>query len=131
MTKRTGRMGRRRISTDCWRRGAAEKDPRTRTIIGPWTHGGQEEHRSGEREFGVAAAIDYDELILRWMDHYVRGMDNGVGREKPVRIFVMGTERVAGRGCLAAEARARATKYLLQSGSRESREETLGARISL
>jgi putative CocE/NonD family hydrolase len=66
------------------------KDPRTRTIIGPWTHGGQEETRSGEREFGPSAAINYDELILRWMDHYLRGVDNGVGREKPVRLFVMG-----------------------------------------
>jgi putative CocE/NonD family hydrolase len=68
----------------------AEKDPRTRTIIGPWTHGGQEESRSGERDFGPTAAIDYDELILHWMDHYVRGMDNGVDREKRVRLFVMG-----------------------------------------
>jgi len=67
-----------------------EKDPRTRTIIGPWTHGGQEESRSGERDFGPSAAIDYDELILRWMDHYVRGIDNGVDREKRVRLFVMG-----------------------------------------
>jgi putative CocE/NonD family hydrolase len=67
-----------------------EKDPRTRTIIGPWTHGGQEESRSGERDFDPTAAIDYDELILRWMDHYLRGIDNGVGREKPVRLFVMG-----------------------------------------
>jgi uncharacterized protein len=67
-----------------------EKDPRTRTIIGPWTHGGQEESHSGERDFGSTAAIDYDELILRWMDHYLRGIDNGVGREKPVRLFVMG-----------------------------------------
>jgi uncharacterized protein len=67
-----------------------EKDPRTHTIIGPWTHGGQEETRSGEREFGPAAAIDYDELILRWMDHYLRGIDNGINREKPVRLFVMG-----------------------------------------
>ncbi|MFI5058685.1 MAG: CocE/NonD family hydrolase [Candidatus Acidiferrales bacterium] len=67
-----------------------ERDPRTRTIIGPWTHGGQEESRSGEREFGPTAAIDYDELILRWMDHYLRGIDNGVGREKSVRLFVMG-----------------------------------------
>ncbi len=67
-----------------------EKNPRTRTIIGPWTHGGQEESRSGEREFGPTAAIDYDELILRWMDHYLRGIDNGVEREKPVRLFVMG-----------------------------------------
>jgi putative CocE/NonD family hydrolase len=69
---------------------ALGKDPRTRTIIGPWTHGGQEETRSGEREFGPAAAIDYDELILRWMDHYVRGIENGVDREKRVRLFVMG-----------------------------------------
>jgi uncharacterized protein len=68
----------------------SEKDPRTRTIIGPWTHGGQEESRSGERDFGPTAAIDYDELILRWMDHYLRGIDNGIEREKPVRLFVMG-----------------------------------------
>jgi uncharacterized protein len=67
-----------------------EKDPRTHTIIGPWTHGGQEESRSGERSFGPTAAIDYDELILNWMDHYLRGIDNGVGHEKPVRLFVMG-----------------------------------------
>jgi hypothetical protein len=67
-----------------------EKDPRTRTIIGPWTHGGQEESRSGERDFGPTAAIDYDELILRWMDHYVRGIDKGVDHEKRVRLFVMG-----------------------------------------
>jgi uncharacterized protein len=67
-----------------------QKDPRTHTIIGPWTHGGQEETHAGERQFGPTAAIDYDELILRWMDHYVRGIDNGVDREKPLRLFVMG-----------------------------------------
>jgi putative CocE/NonD family hydrolase len=67
-----------------------ERDPRTRTIIGPWTHGGQEKTRAGEREFGPSAAIDYDELILRWMDRYVRDIQNGVDREKRVRLFVMG-----------------------------------------
>src|SRR5438270_2899846 len=67
-----------------------EKDARTRMIIGPWTHGGQETTRAGEREFGPGAAIDYDELILRWLDHHVRGIQNGVDHEKPVRLFVMG-----------------------------------------
>ena len=67
-----------------------EKNPRARTIIGPWTHGGEAESKSGERDFGPSAPIDYDEMILRWMDHYVRGLDNGVEQEKPVRIFVMG-----------------------------------------
>jgi uncharacterized protein len=69
---------------------ALGKDPRIRTVIGPWTHGGQEKSRAGEREFGPAAAIDYDELILRWMDHYLRGVDNGVDRAKRLRLFVMG-----------------------------------------
>jgi putative CocE/NonD family hydrolase len=67
-----------------------EKDPRTRTMIGPWTHGGQDESKSGERDFGPSAPIDYDELILRWMDHYLRNIDNGVDGEKPVRLFAMG-----------------------------------------
>jgi putative CocE/NonD family hydrolase len=67
-----------------------EKNPRTRTIIGPWTHGGEDSRKSGERDFGPTAPIDYDGLILRWMDHYLRGMDNGIDREAPVRIFVMG-----------------------------------------
>jgi len=71
------------------RKGA--KDPATRTIIGPWTHGAQDTQKSGEREFGPTAPVDYDELILRWMDHYLLGKDNGVEKEAPVRLFVMGT----------------------------------------
>ncbi len=66
------------------------KEPATRTIIGPWTHGGEDKQKSGEREFGPTAPEDYDGLILRWMDHYVRGEENGVEKEAPVRIFVMG-----------------------------------------
>ena len=67
-----------------------EADPRTKMMIGPWTHGGEDSQKSGERDFGKAAPIDYDGLILRWMDHYVRGVDDGVEREKAVRIFLMG-----------------------------------------
>lgn len=63
----------------------------TRTIIGPWTHGAQDTQKSGKRDFGPTAPVDYDELILRWMDHYLRGIDNGVEKEAPVRLFVMGT----------------------------------------
>ena len=65
-------------------------DPATRTIIGPWTHGAQDTRKSGERDFGPTAPIDYDELILRWMDHYLRGLENGVEKQAPVRFFVMG-----------------------------------------
>jgi uncharacterized protein len=101
-----------------------EKDPRTRTIIGPWTHGGQEESRSGERNFGPSAAIDYDELILRWMDHYLRGIDNGVGREKPVRLFVMG-DNVWRDEETWPLSRAKETAYYLNAEAASSRIGTL------
>ena len=72
-----------------------QPDARTKLLLGPWVHGGPmrdaaQQSRSGERVFGPAAAIDYDETILRFMDRYVRGLDNGVDREPAVRAFVMG-----------------------------------------
>lgn len=71
---------------------AHEKDPRTQLLLGPWVHGVDSTARthSGVREFGLTAAISYDEVVLRWMDHYLKGVDNGVDRRKPVRYFVMG-----------------------------------------
>jgi putative CocE/NonD family hydrolase len=69
-----------------------DKDPRTHLLLGPWVHGVDStgKTKSGERQFGAAAAIDYDEVVLRWMDHYLKGLDNGVERDNPVRYFVMG-----------------------------------------
>ena len=67
-----------------------EPSPRSETIIGAWTHGELQVSKAGDLDFGKSAAVDYDEIILRWMDHYLKGIDNGVEKEKPVRIFVMG-----------------------------------------
>jgi len=74
------------------RRGGAA---RAALVIGPWVHGVEEtgQTKVGDREFGPTARIDYDETILRWMDRYLRDVDNGVDREKPVRVFVMGENR--------------------------------------
>jgi putative CocE/NonD family hydrolase len=71
---------------------SGRKDPGVHLILGPWMHGVANTGRTkfGEREFGPAAAIDYDETVLRFLDHYVRGIENGVEKEKPVRYFVMG-----------------------------------------
>ncbi len=68
------------------------RDAQTNLLLGPWVHGVDEtaKTRAGEREFGPGAAIDYDDVILNWMDHYLRGLDNGGERAKPVRYFVMG-----------------------------------------
>jgi putative CocE/NonD family hydrolase len=68
---------------------------RTRLVIGPWTHGvgGMARTAAGEREMGAEAVIDHDELVLRWMDRHVRGIDNGVDQDPRVQIFVMGENR--------------------------------------
>jgi uncharacterized protein len=73
-------------------RGGNSASARTHLVVGPWNHGIGPMARTtiGERDMGAAAAINYDELALRWMDHWVRGMDNGVDREPPVRVYSMG-----------------------------------------
>ncbi|HEY6553134.1 MAG TPA: CocE/NonD family hydrolase [Vicinamibacteria bacterium] len=71
---------------------------RSHLVLGPWVHGSatmnaqKGQVKAGERAFAASAAIDYDGLILRFMDHYVRGLDNGVDGEPPVRAFVMGED---------------------------------------
>jgi putative CocE/NonD family hydrolase len=67
----------------------AKKSPQ-RLIVGPWTHGGQGRAYAGEVEFPPEAALEFNEWRLRWFDRWVRGIDNGVEKEGPVRIFVMG-----------------------------------------
>ncbi len=101
----------------------ADNDSRTRTIIGPWTHGNQDQRKSGERDFGPTAPIDYDALILRWMDHYLRQIDNNIDKEPPVRIFVMGKNSWRDEASWPPERAQLRTLYL----SASSREPGLGA----
>lgn len=64
-------------------------------IMGPWIHGAQTKSAHGQVEFGPDAAIA-DQLAWRreWFDHWMKGMDNSIGKAAPfatkVRIFVMG-----------------------------------------
>jgi len=71
---------------------STEREKRTHLLLGPWLHGvdSTAKAKAGERKFSSAAVIDYDETVLRWMDHYLRGIANGIDKEKPVRYFVMG-----------------------------------------
>ncbi|HEV2352181.1 MAG TPA: CocE/NonD family hydrolase [Terriglobia bacterium] len=59
-------------------------------ILGPWIHGQHMHHANGQVEFGESAAINSAEFHERWYDHWLKGVDNGVENEAPVKIFVMG-----------------------------------------
>jgi len=98
---------------------SGQGDPRTHLLLGPWVHGvdSTQRTRAGEREFGLAAAIDYDEVILRWMDHYLRGMANGVEKEASVRYFVMGENQW--RDAAVWPPAAQPTSYYLAAAEKE------------
>jgi putative CocE/NonD family hydrolase len=74
---------------------AGEEDPRTKMIIGPWIHGVDATGQAiaGDREFADSAKIDYDDVVLDWLDYYVRGIDNGVAQWSEVKVYNMGDDR--------------------------------------
>ncbi len=61
-----------------------------RLIIGPWTHGGQTRTFAGDAQFTPDAALPVNAWRARWFDHWLKQVDNGVDREPPVRLYVMG-----------------------------------------
>ncbi len=102
-------------------RGATEEARRgQKLLIGAWPHGARGTSLAGGHYFGQAAdslAIDMDGIHFRWFDHWLKGIDNGIMDEPPVRIFVMGD------GVWREEqewplSRARDTRYYLHSGGK-------------
>src|SRR3954471_25001277 len=67
----------------------------TRFVVGPWAHGstyGPYPDHSFDL-FAPADALDVAEAQLRFFARHLRGEDNGLDSEPPVRIFVMGENR--------------------------------------
>ena len=64
-----------------------------RILVGPWTHSGNVRAYAGDVSFGDDAAIkDFQTAwYTRWFDHWLKGVANGVERDAPVRLWVMGT----------------------------------------
>jgi len=61
--------------------------PLVRLVMGPGAHKGID---YVDGDFGPEARVDQRRLQLRWFDHWLAGKDNGVDREPPVDIFVIG-----------------------------------------
>jgi hypothetical protein len=68
-----------------------------RLLMGPWAHllpyAVPTSKGTGEIDFGPEAAIELHAAHLRWFDHFLKGADNGVLDEAPIRLFVMGDNR--------------------------------------
>ncbi len=74
------------------RQGGTEQARReTKMIIGPWGHGPSQ--KFGDVDFGPTAMRVQFDRELRWFDHYLKGIDNGIDKEPPIEIFYMGINR--------------------------------------
>jgi putative CocE/NonD family hydrolase len=76
--------------------------------------GGSAVGKIGAVDFGNKLPFDLEEVTLRWYDSLLKGTVNGLDREKPVRIFVMGKNDWREEDDWPLE-RAKATRYYLRS----------------
>ena len=68
----------------------------SKLLIGPWSHGGFT-NPIGELNFGFGSSaafidlqVDFVSLQVRWFDHWLKGIDTGMLKEAPIKLFVMG-----------------------------------------
>ena len=111
------------------------QDGTLRNYLGIKAHGGTEAARNGQRlvmivgghagagpkigdiDFGKDSVFDTTDLAFRWYDYLIKGIDNGMGSAKPVKIFVMG-KNVWREEDSWPPARAQQTRYYLHSGAK-------------
>lgn len=60
-------------------------------IIGPWLHGRLNKgNKVGDLIYPADAAWPEHDHMVRWFNHFLKGIDNGVEKEPAVRYYVMG-----------------------------------------
>ncbi len=71
----------------------------TKLMIGPWAHAGFAPI-VGDLNFGMSTSslllelkTDLTSLQLKWFDHWLKGIENGITEEPPVKLFVMGENK--------------------------------------
>lgn len=62
-------------------------------VIGPWPHSFNRSRKLADIDYGADAVIDWDGYACRWFDCYLKDIDNGVDKDPPVHVFVMGRNR--------------------------------------
>lgn len=97
---------------------------RQQLLIGPWLHGRfNKGNIVAEMKYPENANFDILAHMMRYFDHYLKGKDNGVDRDEPVKYYVMGAlgePNAPGNEWRTAKdwpLAAKPTSYYLQEGS--------------
>ena len=87
----------------------------SKLIAGPWNHPGLGQREVCGIDFTELAQVDMQEMVIRWFDHWLKGLANGIDQEPAVRYFVMGSNRWKSTQTWPP-AHTEAVSYLLDSG---------------
>lgn len=98
------------------RSGSAAARQGQRLVVVPGGHAG-EGPKIADLDFGPEAVFKSWEYGMRWFDWHLKGIDDGISREKPVKLFIMG-ENVYRDEDDWPLPRAVPTRYYLRSGGR-------------
>jgi putative CocE/NonD family hydrolase len=71
-------------------RGGPNSRGRQQLLIGPWLHGGSKGNKIGDLTYPQHAAFDREAHMIRWFDHYLKGVANGAEKDPAVRYYAMG-----------------------------------------
>ena len=72
-------------------RGGVNSREKQQLLLGPWLHGRfKETNKTGELTYPENAKFAMDTHMIRWFDHYLKGIDNGVAKEPTIRYYLMG-----------------------------------------
>ena len=89
-------------------------------VIGPWGHGPSQKF-GGARLRSRPPTSTRCTLQLRWYDYWLKGIDNGLSTEPPVKLFVMGRNEWVLRARVSAGAHRLPAVLLRQRRQREQR----------
>lgn len=70
--------------------GGTPEARQSKLIVGPWPHALSLSTRTGDIDFGTHSMVDLEAIEMRWFDHWLKGIDNGILDEPPLRLFIMG-----------------------------------------
>jgi len=70
--------------------GGSEQAHQSKLIVGPWPHALSQSRITGDIDFGQQSLLDLEAEELRWFDYWLKGADNGVVDEAPLKLFLMG-----------------------------------------
>ena len=64
---------------------------KSKLLCGPWMHPIGTSTKTGDIDFGGHSLVDIGAEELRWFDYWLKGEDNGIADEPPIRLFIMGS----------------------------------------